>query len=145
MRSLLTNELWGRWNSRWNGTGKTRYAVRDRPENSQIKGTVDTYGNLRCARLLKSKTCMPETLYPDFAGRGVTLAFSGGSVGAEGVRRLHVGHIHVMQGKVHPQRALWLKNDPSPGQGCGKRIIRLFRLSQRPVYSVYGGRAAFME
>ena len=58
---------------------------------------------------------MPETLYPDFAGRGVTLAFRGGSVGVEGARRLHVGHIHVMQGKVHHQRALWLKNDPSPG------------------------------
>ena len=36
-------------------------------------------------------------------------------MGVEGARRLHVGHIHVMQGKVHPQRALWLKNDPSPG------------------------------
>ena len=27
-------------------------------------------------------------------------------MGVEGARRLHVGHIHVMQGKVHPQRAL---------------------------------------
>ena len=55
-------------------------------------------------------------------GVGVTLAFRGGSVGVEGARRLHVGHIHVMQGKVHPQRALWPQNAPSPGAaGVAKR------------------------
>ena len=36
-------------------------------------------------------------------------------MGVEGARRLHVGHIHVMQGKVHPQRVLWPQNAPSPG------------------------------
>ena len=50
-------------------------------------------------------------------GVGVTLAFRGGSVAIEGARRLHVSHIHVMQGKAHPQRALWPKNAPSPGGG----------------------------
>ena len=58
-----------------------------------------------------------ERLERDFAGRGATLAFRGGSVGVKGGRRLHVGHIHVMQGKAHPQRALWPKNAPSPGGG----------------------------
>ena len=43
-------------------------------------------------------------------------------MGIEGARRLHVGHIHVMQGKVHPQRALWPQNAPSPGAaGVAKR------------------------
>ena len=56
-----------------------------------------------------------ERLERDFAGRGATLAFRGGSVGVKGGRRLHVGHMHVMQGKVHPQGALWPKTSPSPG------------------------------
>ena len=37
-------------------------------------------------------------------------------MGVEGARRLHVGHVHVMQGRVHPQRVLWPKTPPPPGR-----------------------------
>ena len=40
----------------------------------------------------------------------------------EGARRLHVGHIHVMQGKAHPQRALWPKIAPPPGAAGLQRV-----------------------
>ena len=36
-------------------------------------------------------------------------------MGVKGARRLHVGHIHVVQGTVHPQRALGPKKPPPLG------------------------------
>ena len=40
-------------------------------------------------------------------------------MGVEGARRLHVGHIHMLRGKIRPQRDLSPKSPPSQrGGGC---------------------------
>ena len=54
-----------------------------------------------------------------WAGVEASLAFRGGSVGVEGARRLHVGHIHMLRGKIRPQRDLSPKSPASQrGGGC---------------------------
>ena len=54
-----------------------------------------------------------------WAGVEATLAFRGGYVGVEGARRLHVGHIHMLRGKIRPQRDLSPKSPASQrGGGC---------------------------
>ena len=52
-----------------------------------------------------------------WAGVEATLAFRGGYVGVEGARRLHVGHIHMLRGKIRPQRDLSPKSPASQRDG----------------------------
>ena len=71
----------------------------------------------KCSLPRGRRGCKEGILTFFWAGVEASLAFREGSVGVEGARRLHVGHIHMLRGKIRPQRDLSPKSPASQRDG----------------------------